>query len=106
MTDVSPDCPKSKLYSVLAQVPQGQVVSYGQLAALCGMPRAARWVGRSLSQLPEDTQLPWHRVVGANGLLSLPADSPSGAEQRRRLQQEGITVTATRINIKRHCWHP
>ncbi|MGP6270058.1 MGMT family protein, partial [Pseudomonas paraeruginosa] len=52
---------REALYLVLAQVPPGRVVSYGQLAEMAGLGRAARWVGRTLGQLPADTRLPWHR---------------------------------------------
>lgn len=96
---------RSALYTVLAQVPPGQVLSYGQLAALAGLGRAARWVGRCLSQLPEASTLPWHRVVAAGGRLSLPAGSPAGDEQRRRLNSEGVQVRNGRVDIRRHGWH-
>ncbi|MDP9029615.1 MAG: MGMT family protein, partial [Pseudomonadota bacterium] len=52
---------RTVLYLTLAQVPEGCVISYGELAHLAGLGCAARWVGRTLSQLPEDTKLPWHR---------------------------------------------
>jgi methylated-DNA-protein-cysteine methyltransferase-like protein len=97
---------RQALYAVLAQVPSGKVVSYGQLAQLAGLGRAARWVGRTLSQLPDDTRLPWHRVVAANGRLSLAAGSPSGAEQRARLRAEGVSVYDERVDMRRHGWHP
>lgn len=94
------------LYAALAQVPPGKVVSYGQLGELAGLPRAARWVGRCLSRLPEASNLPWHRVVAAGGRLSLPADSPAGAEQRRRLAAEGVSIRGARLDIRRHGWLP
>ena len=72
------DIRRTALYSTLMQVPEGYVVTYGQLAELAGLGRAARWVGRTLSQLPEGSRLPWHRVVAAGGRISLPAGSPSG----------------------------
>lgn len=97
---------RTALYSTLARVPEGKVVSYGQLAELAGLGRAARWVGRTLSQLPPDTRLPWHRVLGAGGRISLPAGSPSGDEQRARLRMEGITVQNNRVDIRRHGWRP
>ena len=84
----APKC-AAKLYLTLAQVPPGKVVSYGQLGEMAGLGRAARWVGRTLSQLPHGTRLPWHRVIAAGGRLSLPAGSPSGDEQRARLRAEG-----------------
>ena len=94
------------LYAALAQIPAGKVVSYGQLAEMAGLGRAARWVGRTLSQLPDDSGLPWHRVVTAGGRLSLPADSASGDEQRARLRAEGVLVHADRVDIRRHGWRP
>lgn len=97
---------REALYATLAQVPAGRVVSYGQLATMAGLGRAARWVGRMLGQLPADTRLPWHRVVGAGGRLSLPPDSPSGIEQRARLRGEGVTIDHQRIDLARHGWHP
>ena len=97
---------REALYLVLAQVPQGKVVSYGELAQLAGLGRAARWVGRTLSQLPDGTTLPWHRVIAAGGRLSLTAGSPSGAEQRARLRAEGISILNERVDMRRHGWRP
>ncbi|MFI8480029.1 MGMT family protein [Pseudomonas sp. NPDC078700] len=94
------------LYTVLAQVPEGYVVSYGQLAELAGLGRAARWVGRTLSQLPDGSTLPWHRVVAAGGRLSLSAGSHSGAEQRARLRAEGLTIRGEKVDIRQHGWRP
>ena len=88
------------------QVPAGSVVTYGQLAGLAGLGRAARWVGRTLSQLPEGSRLPWHRVVAAGGRISLPAGSPSGDEQRARLRDEGRSIVNNRVDIQRHGWRP
>ncbi|HSC84683.1 MAG TPA: MGMT family protein [Pseudomonas sp.] len=102
----TPEGRRSALYLVLAQVPAGKVISYGELAALAGLGRAARWVGRTLSQLPEDTRLPWHRVLGAGGRLSLPLGSVSGDEQRARLRSEGLTISNNRVDMRRHGWRP
>lgn len=95
---------RDALYLALAQIPAGQVTSYGELAARAGLGRAARLVGRTLSQLPEDTTLPWHRVVSAGGRLSLPAGSPSGDEQRARLRDEGVSIHNERVDMRRHGW--
>ena len=97
---------REALYLVLAQVPAGKVVSYGELARLAGLGRAARWVGRTLGQLPDGTRLPWHRVLGAGGRLSLAADTPAGDEQRARLRAEGVGILNDRVDIRRHGWRP
>ena len=97
---------RTALYLTLAQVPEGCVVSYGELAHLAGLGRAARWVGRTLSQLPQDTRLPWHRVLAAGGRISLPVGSTSGDEQRARLRSEGVSILNNRVDIQRHGWRP
>ncbi|WP_068829601.1 MGMT family protein [Pseudomonas sp. BMS12] len=97
---------RAALYLVLAAIPEGKVVAYGELASLAGLGRAARWVGRMLSQLPNDTRLPWHRVLAAGGRLSLPAGSTAGAEQRARLRAEGLTISNDRVDLRRHGWRP
>jgi len=103
----SPDDPAARrcaVYAIMAQIPPGKVISYGELAALAGLGRAARWVGRLMSQLPDDTTLPWHRVIAAGGRLSLPAGSVAGAEQRARLRAEGLTIVKDRVDMRRHGW--
>ncbi|MBU2038098.1 MGMT family protein [Thalassolituus sp. ST750PaO-4] len=91
-----------RLYTALAGIPAGSVVTYGQLAALAGMPGRARWVGRVLSQLPEGSQLPWYRVINAQGRLSFPPGSAAAARQQALLNGEGVEFSASgRINLKR-----
>ncbi len=97
---------RTALYVVLGQVPEGKVVSYGQLAELAGLGRAARWVGRTLSQLPDGSRLPWHRVVAAGGRISLALGTVSGDEQRARLRAEGVNISNNRVDMKRHGWRP
>jgi methylated-DNA-protein-cysteine methyltransferase-like protein len=97
---------RTALYLTLHQVPEGKVISYGQLAELAGLGRAARYVGRTLSQLPQGSSLPWHRVLGAGGRISLAPGTPSGEEQRARLQTEGVTIRNNRVDMVRHGWRP
>lgn len=81
---------KERFYTVLAAVPAGKVITYGQLAAQAGMPRKARWAGYLLRNLPSNTQLPWHRVVNAQGKVSFPAGSEAALRQIERLEDEGV----------------
>lgn len=99
-----PESRQAAVYLVMAQIPEGRVVTYGELARLAGLGRAARWVGRLMSQLPDGTRLPWHRVIAAGGRLSLPAGSAAGHEQRMRLRAEGVTIINDRVDIRRHGW--
>src|SRR5690606_35252387 len=86
------DLRREAVWQVLAAIPPGRVTSYGQLARMAGLGRGARLVGRWLGQLPDDTRLPWHRVLNSQGQLSLPADHPAGREQLQRLLAEGAVV--------------
>jgi methylated-DNA-protein-cysteine methyltransferase-like protein len=67
---------------------------------MAGLARAARLAGRALRDLPEGTELPWHRVINAQGRISLPEDSSSYQEQKRRLAMEGIQFNNNKINLR------
>ena len=79
-------------------------MSYGQVADLAGLPNAARMVGTVLSQLPEDTTLPWQRVVKANGQIAFPVGSPRFNAQKQRLMDEGVEVVNGRIRLSQFGW--
>lgn len=93
-----------RLQRILASVdaiPAGSVATYGQVAALAGLPRRARLVGRALRELPERNALPWHRVLGADGRLH--TEGTARREQARRLRAEGVRVSVTgRVDLARH----
>ena len=73
----------------------GAITTYGDVAAALGLRSVARKVGHALAALPADqSDVPWHRVVNAQGRISRPVDTPSGAEQCRRLGAEGVRVDA------------
>jgi len=94
---------EQKLYTALANLPPQTVVTYGQLAELAGYPRRARWVGQILKRLPKDTQLPWYKVINAQGKISFPAGSEAAERQAQKLIAEGIEVDNNyRINLKRY----
>ena len=60
---------RGAVYRFVRTIPRGRVVTYGQIAALLGAPRAARAVGMAMRHCPAG--LPWHRVVNARGGISL-----------------------------------
>lgn len=98
---------EERVWQVVAAIPRGRVVTYGQIAHLAGMPSHARLVGRVLGNLPDGTRLPWHRVVNAGLKISLRGDDRAMLEQRRRLEREGVSFIGTRI-ARHHLWldHP
>lgn len=95
-----------RLYTVIQGIPVGKVATYGQIASLAGLPGAARLVGKILSGLPADTSLPWHRVINAAGKISMPEDSDSFNEQKKRLTTENIILTGSQISLKQYLWKP
>lgn len=96
--------PREAIWFALGQVPRGKVVTYGELAQLANLPGAARFAGSLLKQLPPNSSLPWHRVINAQGRISLPPDSPEGLAQMRRLRDEGVTVVDGKISLARFGW--
>lgn len=95
-----------KIWKTVASIPSGYVATYGQVADLAGLGRAARQVGRALSQAPPDLDIPWHRVINAAGRISLAADSEGYRKQRERLLAEGVIVKGSRIALKDFQWQP
>lgn len=99
---------QARIYEVVKQIPEGSVATYGDIAHLAGLPRHARLVGYSLHALPENSSVPWYRVVNRQGQLSLAKLTHAGAaEQRARLIQEGIEFSIQgRVLLKKFRWHP
>jgi methylated-DNA-protein-cysteine methyltransferase-like protein len=92
--------------AVLRRIPRGRVATYGQIAALAGRERAARGVAWILHSSSEAAGLPWHRVIGGEGKISL-RRGRGFAEQRKRLSSEGIAVgRGGRVDLKRYRWEP
>lgn len=96
---------RERIVQVLFHIPPGRVATYAQVAGLAGLGRAARLVGRTLRTLPEDSRLPWHRVVNAAGKISLPLDG-GGRTQRQLLEDEGVVFINDRIDLKAYGWQP
>ena len=95
-----------RIFTIVKEIPKGHIATYGQVANLAGLPGYARVVGQTLSKLPRDTQLTWHRVISASVKISILEDSASFFEQKQRLLNEGIIFTKTRINLKKYQWQP
>jgi methylated-DNA-protein-cysteine methyltransferase-like protein len=93
-----------KVYDIVARIPRGKVVSYGQVASWTGSWRASRAVGYALFRPPEDRRLPCHRVVHRDGALA--ANEAFGAGvQRRLLEEEGVGFTADGcVDMKKYAW--
>ena len=83
-----------QVYAKVATVPEGQVTTYGDVAAALGMRSVARKVGHALAGLPDDRpEVPWYRVVNAQGQISRPPETAAGRRQVKHLRAEGISVS-------------
>jgi len=105
--------------AAIRRIPRGRVATYGQIAALAGRERAARGVAWILHSSSAAAGLPWHRVIGGQGKISLPhargrgtctpGRCPRGSfeAQRKRLVAEGVAVgPGGRIDLKLFQWEP
>ena len=79
-----------RIWQVVALIPAGRVATYGDVAHMADLPGAARRVGAALRVLPSGSKVPWHRVINAQGRLSLPEGSDGYYTQRERLEAEGV----------------
>lgn len=81
-----------KIYQIIKRIPKGKVATYGQIAAMAGIPRGARTVGWALAILQDDT-VPWHRVINAQGRSSFPETA------KRKLQQSLLEAEGVVFNV-------
>lgn len=103
MNEISDDF-RDRVQSLVAQIPRGRVMTYGQIAALCGSPRAARIVG-GIAHFGDPT-LPWQRVVHKDGKLA--TGFPGGVEGHRQvLAHEAVTTNKElKVDVGKLLWQP
>lgn len=89
---------------IIKAIPEGKVMTYGQIAAYANNPRGARQVSRILHSMSEKHNLPWWRVINSKGSISLTGEF--GYIQGEHLTQEGIQVIDKKINLKKHLYRP
>ena len=93
-------------------MPSGRVATYGQIAAVAGLPGQARQVGYALAALPEGSSVPWQRVINARGEVSPRSGArPDGGwiegYQRHLLEGEGVRFDDRgRVDLGRFRWDP
>lgn len=93
------------VYEIVAQVPSGYVLTYGQIAFMAGSPRASRIVGACMARAPQGLSLPYHRVIYSDGSLCKGDAFGGYAIQRQMLEREGVTFTESgKVDLKRHLW--
>ena len=95
---------RERVFRIVRMIPRGRVMTYGQIAALCGSPLAARIVGGVAHY--GDLDIPWQRVVNKSGGLA--SGYPGGRQaHKEHLEQEGIKVSDDyRVNVQELLWWP
>lgn len=94
------DDPAARILAAVRAIPPGQVAGYGEVARRAGLPGRARLAARVLSS-NTDPQLPWHRVLRADGRIAFPEGSSGWREQCQRLRAEGVRVEGGRVRRTR-----
>ncbi|UJP66546.1 MGMT family protein [Mongoliitalea daihaiensis] len=95
------------VYQVVKQIPKGRVTSYGAIANYLGLKSGARMVGYAMNASHSDPEVPAHRVVNRNGLLTGKHHFPSPTTMEERLAAEGIKVENDQIlDFEVHFWSP
>jgi len=92
------------VYRLVKRIPRGRVTTYGELAKALRLPGGARAVGYAMAATPNGRGIPWHRVIGAGGKVTMP--EPHASLQRRLLATEGVPIEGTRIDMKLYAWSP
>ncbi|WIV21309.1 MGMT family protein [Paenibacillus polygoni] len=92
----------ARVIDIIQSIPEGKVMTYGQVAALAGSPRGARQVVRILHSMSDKYRLPWHRVVNKQGEISM-SDEGHRLLQQSLLESEGIELNLSkRIDLTKY----
>src|SRR6266568_170777 len=92
------------VFRFVKQIPRGRVLTYGALARALRLPGGARSAGRAMAATPSGKGIPWHRVIGERGKILI--REPYASLQKKLLESEGVTITESRVDLKRHLWKP
>lgn len=97
-----------RVIGIIQGIPPGHVMTYGQVAAAAGSPRGARQVVRVLHSMSAKYELPWHRIINAQGSISAPSDTEGKAwHQRKLLEAEGVIFDMEgKVDLTVFRWFP
>jgi methylated-DNA-protein-cysteine methyltransferase-like protein len=100
-----PDSTRERIYAQVRKVPRGRVATYGQIASLAGLDGQARQVGYAMAALPSSSAVPWHRVINAQGRVSMRSEGLGGSIiQQQLLEREGVVFDGGRVALARFGW--
>ena len=93
------------VYRVVRKIPKGRVMTYGQISAILGAPRAARAVGYAMRACPD--RIPWQRVINRKGEISARSEVERPIIQKMLLESEGVQFDeAGACDLERLRWEP
>ncbi|WVD67133.1 methylated-DNA--[protein]-cysteine S-methyltransferase [Orbus sturtevantii] len=93
-----------QVYAIIAAIPSGNVITYGQIAKMAGMPTYVRQVCLVLRRLPKESKLPCHRIINSQGYLSVKGDTYQ--KYKLKLIEEGIKFNhKDKIDLKIYGWN-
>ncbi len=96
-----------RVYEVVKLIPEGRVSSYGAIAQYLGAKRSARVVGWAMNNAHDKPDVPAHRVVNRQGLLTGKHHFGEPNIMQERLEAEGVKVAESQIvDFKAHFWDP
>ncbi|MGN7386126.1 MGMT family protein [Sporosarcina sp. SAFN-015] len=97
-----------RVIQIIRDIPAGHVMTYGQVASVAGNPRGARQVARILHSMSAKYELPWHRIINAQGGISTPSDrEEKGGLQRELLESEDVEFMANgKVDLQVYRWFP
>ncbi|NLU99668.1 cysteine methyltransferase [Marinomonas sp. UCMA 3892] len=93
---------KSQVFHILSEIPKGECIAYGELAKLAGFPGYARQVGSLMKNLPNDTKLPWHRVINAQRRISFAENTDGYLRQKEKLEKEGWVIVGSKLAFNKN----
>ena len=94
-----------RVYEIVRLIPKGRVTSYGSIAKALGTPKSSRMVGWAMNAAHGKSDVPAHRVVNRNGLLTGKMHFSSPTQMQELLEAEGIIVKNDQIqHFKTHFW--
>lgn len=94
---------REKVYAITKTIPRGKVMTYGQLAAMVGSPGAARAVGMCMKTNPDNSIIPCHRVVAADGKLT--GYAFGGTKTKKEiLREEGVAFIGENVDLLVSQW--
>lgn len=97
---------KERIYKLTAQIPEGKVATYGQLAKLAGSPGAARAVGMCMKTNPHPEIVPCYKVVASDGSLTGYSAGEGVVTKKQKLLSDGVRFFGDKVDLKQSQWQP